>query len=53
VLRTLRAPYSCGDGCVISLNTRAWADDVQIVDLTVSREWADVPCTTINARELS
>jgi Holliday junction resolvase RusA-like endonuclease len=36
-----------------SLNTRAWADDVQVVDLFVSREWADVPCTTINARELS
>jgi Holliday junction resolvase RusA-like endonuclease len=36
-----------------SLNTRAWADDVQVVELSVLREWADVPCTTINARELS
>jgi Holliday junction resolvase RusA-like endonuclease len=36
-----------------ALNTRAWADDVQIVDVHAYREWADVPGTTINARELS
>lgn len=36
-----------------ALNTRAWADDVQVVELFVGRAWADVPQTTINARELS
>jgi Holliday junction resolvase RusA-like endonuclease len=36
-----------------ALNTRAWADDVQVVELYVWREWADVPGTTIAARELS
>jgi Holliday junction resolvase RusA-like endonuclease len=35
-----------------ALNTRAWADDVQIVELYAWREWADVPMTTITAREL-
>ena len=36
-----------------ALNTRAWADDVQVVELYAWREWADVPQTTIAARELS
>jgi Holliday junction resolvase RusA-like endonuclease len=36
-----------------ALNTRAWADDVQVVQLVAWRMWADVPQTTIKARELS
>lgn len=35
-----------------ALNSRAWADDVQIVDATVVREWADVPSTLIDVQEL-
>jgi Holliday junction resolvase RusA-like endonuclease len=35
-----------------ALNTRAWADDVQIVDATVVREWAEVPSTLIDVQEL-
>lgn len=35
-----------------ALNTRAWSDDVQVVEATVIREWDAVPSTLIDVQEL-
>lgn len=36
-----------------ALNTRAWRDDVRVVDAHVMRVWTDRPYTLINARGIA